>query len=82
MSESGWNGKLIFDVQRFKEIMNMPVEWPRIKQFPEWFTIKPNKTFKVFNHQTDDETELNFSDIIEGLAVKLNPGEKYFLSIE
>lgn len=82
MSETGWNGKLIFDVQRFKEIMNMPVDWPRINQFPEWFAIKPNKTYNVFNHQTNDETELGFADLKEGLAIKLNPGEKYFLSIE
>jgi hypothetical protein len=39
-SSEPWKGKLYFDYSRFKENMKLPIDWPRINQFPEWFTVK------------------------------------------
>ncbi len=36
-----WSGRLIFDRPRHRTIMNLPVDYPRINQFPEWFTLPP-----------------------------------------
>jgi hypothetical protein len=38
-----WTGKLLFDRPRHKTIMHLPVDYPRINQFPEWFTLPPDK---------------------------------------
>lgn len=36
-----WTGKLLFDRPRHRTVMNLPVDYPRINQFPEWFTLSP-----------------------------------------
>ena len=45
-SENPWQGKLIFDYQRHKEILHLPIDYPRINQFPEWFTVEEKKEYK------------------------------------
>jgi hypothetical protein len=42
-AEKPWTGKLVFDRPRHKTIMRLPVDYPRINQFPEWFTLPPDR---------------------------------------
>ncbi|MEX1048023.1 MAG: hypothetical protein WED15_00740 [Akkermansiaceae bacterium] len=42
-AEKPWTGRLVFDRPRHKTIMRLPVDYPRINQFPEWFTLPPDK---------------------------------------
>lgn len=47
MSEWRWKGRLRFDVPRHKEYFNMPFDYPRLNQFPEWFTVERDRVYKV-----------------------------------
>lgn len=38
-ADQPWTGRLLFDRPRHREIMKLPVDYPRINQFPEWFTL-------------------------------------------
>ena len=40
-ADAGWFGKLVFDRPRHKTLMRLPLDYPRINQFPEWFTLPP-----------------------------------------
>jgi hypothetical protein len=40
-ADQPWTGRLLFDRPRHREIMKLPVDYPRINQFPEWFTLPP-----------------------------------------
>ena len=42
-----WSGKVIFDIPRHKEILNLPFDYPRINQFPEWFTVEADAPYNV-----------------------------------
>jgi hypothetical protein len=42
-AEQAWSGTLVFDRPRHKTVMRLPVDYPRINQFPEWFTLPPDK---------------------------------------
>lgn len=42
-SEQPWKGKLLFDRARHQSIMKLPVDYPRINQFPEWFILPPER---------------------------------------
>ncbi len=46
-----WNGVLRFDRPRHKDWFNLPADYPRINQFPEWFTVEDDATYSV---QIDD----------------------------
>lgn len=51
-----WEGHLHFDKQRHKENMKLPIDWPRINQFPEWFTLDQDRTYLVVD-LTDKSTK-------------------------
>ena len=40
LSDEDWNGKVMFDKKRHSEFMHLPLDWPRINQFPEYFTVE------------------------------------------
>ncbi len=46
-SAEAWSGGLKFDLQRHRLQMGMPVDYPRINQFPEWFTADASTQYKV-----------------------------------
>ena len=39
-AEQPWEGRVIFDRPRHKLLMHLPLDYPRINQFPEWFTTQ------------------------------------------
>jgi hypothetical protein len=36
-----WTGRILVDRPRHRTIMHLPVDYPRINQFPEWFAFPP-----------------------------------------
>lgn len=74
-----WNGTLNFDSQRHKTIMNMPYDWPRINQFPEWFTLEENMTYELVDLQEMKSASFKGSQLNEGIQVSLNKGVSQFI---
>jgi hypothetical protein len=46
-SNEDWKGRLMFDRKRHAVFMHLPVDWPRINQFPEYFTIENSKFYNI-----------------------------------
>jgi len=42
-----WSGKLRFDRTRHRDQMYLPLDYPRINQFPEWFTVSAVQKYEV-----------------------------------
>lgn len=38
-ADRAWDGVMVFDRPRHAEGLRLPLDWPRINQFPEWFTV-------------------------------------------
>jgi hypothetical protein len=70
-AESPWRGKLIFDRPRHRTQMHMPVDYPRINQFPEWFTVEEQKRYLVKNVEAKKEQISNSNQLARGLAIEL-----------
>lgn len=52
-AKESWNGKLFFDTQRHERNLKLPIDWTRINQFPEWFTLDENTTYQIcYNNKT------------------------------
>ncbi len=58
-SDSPWIGRITFDIPRHKKNMGMPYDWPRINQFPEWYTVEENKEYEI--HFVDQGRSQTFS---------------------
>ena len=76
-----WEGKLVFDKPRHKVNFHLPLDWPRINQFPEWFAPEADARYSF----RDMATRLVFTqtgkELHDGLTVRPRPGVELRLLI-
>jgi len=77
--DSDWEGILKFDRQRHKVVMNMPFDWPRINQFPEWFTAEANLNYQLIQLGKGEELTLSGAELISGVKLSLKKGVHQFI---
>lgn len=80
--ERDWSGKLMFDTARYKTNMKMPLDWPRINQFPEWFTVKPDAKYANRDTSTNNAHFHTGEAMGEGIDVSLKAGVGRDIRIE
>lgn len=80
-SEKEWHGKLTFDYMRHKEIMKLPLDYPRINQFPEWFTVADGSRYLFTDFMNKTEKIVKGSELRKGLQLNLSGGEQYYFLI-
>ena len=79
-AEKDWTGKLIFDAPRHKTVMRMPIDWPRINQFPEWFTAHAEKRCDLLDLTANTKKTIMGKDLAAGIDITLKAGsEKHIL---
>ena len=47
-----WRGKLRFDRKRHRDYFHMPFDYPRINQFPEWFTSEEGVSYEILTPES------------------------------
>jgi hypothetical protein len=72
-AEENWQGKILFDTPRHQTAMKMPLDWPRINQFPEWFTAKADKRYTIHDLTSDSKTEHTDKQLQSGITINLQP---------
>jgi len=72
---SDWTGKVVFDRKRHSEYMHLPLDWPRINQFPEYFTAETGKNYTIINSSVKKELSISGDELREGLDVKVGKNE-------
>jgi hypothetical protein len=73
-SSDPWRGRIIFDKRRHAAQLKLPVDWTRINQFPEWFTVSDGKKYQVME-EGETSKELDGSSLMSGISVSLQPLE-------
>jgi hypothetical protein len=81
-AENDWEGKLVFDAPRHKTILHLPVDYPRINQFPEWFTAKDGEEYTVVSSKKELSGKYSGKQLIDGIPVKMKKGEKLVVSVK
>jgi len=74
-AEKPWEGSLRFDPPRHRKHMGLPLDWPRINQFPEWFVVQPDEDYAVYDLGSQGQASYSGRQLAEGLAVRLSTGE-------
>jgi hypothetical protein len=75
-TEKAWQGKLIFDVPRHKTNLKLPLDWPRINQFPEWFRVDAEKSYTVRDLTFGSRAEYTGRQIHDGIALEVQPASE------
>ena len=81
-AQTNWEGKLIFDPIRHKTILNLPVDYPRINQFPEWFTVDPQVRYSIKSSESKLSDNYSGASLLNGIPIKLDAGERLIIEIQ
>ena len=74
LADAPWTGRLVFDKPRHKVNMHLPLDYPRINQFPEWFTAEADGRYVVRDAAIAKDSPATGRELQEGLPVDLKPG--------
>lgn len=80
-TEKAWQGKLIFDYNRHQEILHLPIDYPRINQFPEWFTVTSLKKYELIDYNKKIKSQITGIELRAGIEMNINGGEAYHISV-
>lgn len=81
-ADAPWSGRLIFDSPRHRTVLGLPFDWPRINQFPEWFTVDAQADYRVIDVDSGAERRVRGAELLEGWKIQLAPGEVARLVVE
>ena len=76
--DNPWEGVLRFDTPRHQTIMNLPIDWPRINQFPEWFVVKKDQRYELTNIGSQTSVIYTSEELSDGVAIAANKGTHRF----
>ena len=76
-----WQGKLLFDFKRHRENLHLPIDYPRINQFQEWFVAEPEFNYHFKANVRGLKNTFSGTELRNGIAVELKPGEKLLIEI-
>ena len=79
-ASNAWQGQLIFDAPRHKSIMRLPIDYPRINQFPEWHTVENEQLYRVY-FKDGSAQSVSGEHLRSGLAISLTAGQERHLII-
>lgn len=81
-ADQPWRGTLHFDYPRHREALHLPVDWPRINQFPEWFTVRAGESYTLRGLPAGTATKWTAAQLRAGVPVAVPAGEMLRLSLE
>lgn len=81
-SENDYSGKIQFDYPRHRQHMQLPVDYPRINQFPEWFTVEKDAKYKMFSTVPELNGSFTGKQLVDGLQLEMNAADTCYLTLE
>ncbi|MGI6454323.1 MAG: hypothetical protein ACOX5R_01725 [bacterium] len=79
-SDWNWQGFLLFDIPRHQFNLHLPSDYPRINQFPEWFTVEPEAAYEITINAQETLTRSG-RQLHEGFALAVQPDHPIYLHI-
>ena len=51
--------------------MKLPLDWPRINQFPEWYTVEKDKVYLLRNQNGELLKEVTVKQLTDGIPIDI-----------
>jgi hypothetical protein len=81
-SGKDWEGRLMFDKKRHSELMHLPMDWPRINQFPEYFIVDEDKVYQIETENNGKVQLIPGDELRKGYPVKVTKGNPLKLTLK
>ena len=80
-SDWPWRGKILFDRPRHRDYFNLPSDYPRINQFPEWYTVDEKSDYAMkLNHS--NAVNLSGENLLQGTRIETDGATPLFIQID
>lgn len=76
-----WQGRLVFDRPRHALHLHLPVNYPRLNEWPEWFTVDQGAHYRLVDGVTGEERLVEGAELGAGLPLTLAAGSERVLSV-
>lgn len=76
IAEKPWEGRILFDKRRHRLHMRLPIDYPRINQFPEWFVAEAGTAYAIRDLGTGETQARDGKALIDGMGIALEPGKE------
>jgi hypothetical protein len=76
-----WDGTVLFDVPRHREYMRLPLNYPRLNGFPEWFVVEPACSYRV-TVDGGPSSVVSGAVLAGGLAIRAAPGAPVVVEVQ
>ncbi len=73
-AEQAWTGHLRLDHPRHRDHLHLPINYPRLNEWPEWFTVDHDRRYEVRIDGADPVQRLG-AELVQGLPLSLRPGQ-------
>jgi hypothetical protein len=80
VADQPWEGRLFFDQPRHRLFMRLPLDYARINQFPEWFTVDAKTRYQVVINGKGQQA-VTGAALAAGLPLHLAPGAVQTVSV-
>jgi len=67
-----WEGRLVFDRPRHRHYFHLPIDYPRINQFPEWFTIDDCEEVRLLNADEKEVCLATAEEAWNGVPIRMD----------
>lgn len=78
-AEREWQGTLFFDYPRHVQHLRLPLNYPRLNEFPEWFTVQPEQRYAV--REGGRTKVVRGEDLMRGLPLVVKPGRVVHIEV-
>jgi hypothetical protein len=79
-AEKNWEGKIIFDQPRHRQILKLPVNYARLNEWSEWFTVEADHRYRVKADNAKPEIKTG-AELVAGIPVQVKAGKNRRLEI-
>lgn len=72
-AERPWRGVVRFDHPRHRDHLHLPLNYPRLNEWPEWFTVEHDRRYRVRVGDAAPVDRLG-AELVQGLPIALQAG--------
>ncbi len=79
-AESDWTGVVRLDHPRHRDNLHLPINYPRLNEWPEWFTVEHDRRYRVRVGDAAPADRLG-AELVQGLPISLRAGEAVSIDV-
>ena len=76
-----WQGRLVFDTPRHALHLKLPVNYPRLNEWPEWFTVDQAARYRLVDAAAGEDRLVDGTELGAGVPLTLSAGSERVLSV-